>query len=93
MPANKKHLSNKGQRALKVTAAIIGGYFVTVLFLNAIGGFFLETGELLITSMYSSFFIWVALMVLAFLSKNGWKIWGIYILLSIIFYALIFIPK
>ncbi len=93
MPANKKHLSNSGQRILKITAGIIGGYIVTVLFHNAIGGLLQEKEGLIITSAYSSFILWAALIVLAFLSKNGWKIWGIYILLIVLFVSLIFISK
>jgi hypothetical protein len=51
MPANLKYLSSKGQRWLKVTAAIIGGYAVTVTFHNAVGVFLTNyKGALIITS-------------------------------------------
>ena len=93
MPANKKYLSSKGQRFLKITAGILGGYITTVLFHNAIGVFLIEKGTLIITSAYTSFILWAILMVFAFSSKNGWKVWGIYISLSIIFSILIFINK
>ncbi len=86
MPANLKYLSSKGQRWLKVTAAIIGGYAVTVTFHNAVGVFLTNyKGALIITSAYFSFILWAILMVFAFMIKNGWKVWGIYLLLTIIF--------
>ncbi|WP_027077105.1 hypothetical protein [Maribacter antarcticus] len=93
MPANKKYVSSKGQRVLKITAGILGGYVLTVLFHNAVGSFLEEKGGLIITTAYSSFILWAILMVLAFLSKNGWKVWGIYVLLSVVFSILIFISK
>jgi len=93
MPANKKHLSSPGQRALKITAGILGGLMVTILFHNAFASILTEKGWLLITSAYSSFLIWVFLLVMAFVSKNGWKIWGIYLSLIIIFGSIIYIIK
>ena len=81
MPANKKYLSTSGQRWLKITAGIIGGYIVTMLFHNAIGIHLTYKGAIALTSAFSAFFMWVGLMIWAFMSKNGWKIWGIYLLI------------
>ncbi|WP_405414508.1 hypothetical protein [Maribacter sp. Asnod1-A12] len=93
MPANKKHLSSTGQRWLKVTAAIIGGYLVTMLVHNAIGIHLTNKGGIALTSAFSAFFMWVGLMVLAFLSKNGWKVWGIYLLIIALCAIIIYLGK
>ncbi|MEM9649890.1 MAG: hypothetical protein AAF969_15535 [Bacteroidota bacterium] len=93
MPANPKHLSSPGQRVLKITAGILGGFLVTILFHNALGALLEEKGGLIITSAYTSFFLWAGLMVIAFLVKNGWKVWGIYLFLTILFGAIIFLNK
>ncbi len=93
MPANKKHLSSTGQRWLKTTAAIIGGYIVTMIIHNAIGIFLQNKAVVALTSAYSAFFMWVALMIWAFMSRNGWKIWGIYIGITAICAVLIVLFK
>ncbi|WP_375586873.1 hypothetical protein [Flagellimonas aurea] len=93
MPANEKYLSSSGQRFLKITAGILGGFFVTIFFHNALGTLMEEKGGLIITSAYTSFLLWALLMVIAFLSKNGWKVWGLYLLLSIVFCTVIFLNK
>lgn len=93
MPANQKYLSSSGQRFLKISAGILGGFFVTIFFHNALGTLMEEKGGLIITSAYTSFLLWALLMVIAFLSKNGWKVWGVYLLLSIAFCAIIFLNK
>ncbi len=80
MPANKKHLTQSpGQRLLKITAAIIGGYGVTCA-LHLFMAHYFSKKDLLITMKFTAYLVWVALMILAFLSKNGWKIWGWYLL-------------
>ncbi len=86
MPANKKYLSSPGQRVLKVSAALLGGYMVTSgfhLFLLL----FLEKKPLLVTMYFSTYILWAVLMVFAFLAKNGWKIWIWYLLISLFFFA------
>ncbi|KQC30394.1 hypothetical protein [Flagellimonas eckloniae] len=93
MPANQKHLSNPGQRILKITAGILGGFFVTIFFHNALGSLLEQKGALIITTAYTSFILWAALLVIAFLFKNGWKVWGIYLLLTLIFGVVIFLNK
>lgn len=93
MPANQKHLSSPGQRILKTTAGILGGFLVTIFFHNALGSLLEQKGALIITTAYTSFILWAALLVIAFLSKNGWKVWGIYLLLTLIFGVVIFLNK
>jgi hypothetical protein len=90
MPANPKYLTQSiWQRFLKITAAILGGYFVSVSFHLALASW-LNRANVLITMAYSGFIVWVALMVIAFLAKNGWKIWGVYLLLTLLFCIIIY---
>jgi ABC-type Na+ efflux pump permease subunit len=90
MPANKKYLtSSPTQRFAKITAAILGGLIVAVLFHMALASWFNHVA-VIITSTFSAFILWAVLMVLAFLGKNGWKIWGIYLAASLLFGVLIY---
>ena len=93
MPANTKYLSSGGQRFLKTTAGILGGFIVTILFHNAIGSLLESKGGLIITTGYTSFILWAALMVVACMVKNGWKIGGIYLLIIVLLGAVIFLNK
>ena len=85
MPANPKHLTqSKTQRFLKITAAILGGYLVAVSFHLALATWF-DRATIVISMTFTGFILWVALMVIAFLAKNGWKIWAIYLLITLSF--------
>jgi Ca2+/Na+ antiporter len=53
----------------------------------------LSRKDVLITMAFSGFILWVALMVIAFLAKSGWKIWGVYILLSLLFCLFIYLGQ
>jgi len=86
MPANKKHLTASAwQRLLKVTAAFIGGYMVTMS-LHLLLMTFLDRTTVFITMRFSVYLLWATLMVIAFLARNGWKIWALYLGLSLIFF-------
>lgn len=86
MPANKKHLTaSPWQRLLKVTAAFVGGYMVAMSF-HLLLMTFLDKTVLFITMKFSVYILWSVLMVVAFLAKNGWKIWGLYLGLSLLFF-------
>ncbi|MEM7655173.1 MAG: hypothetical protein AAF399_03520 [Bacteroidota bacterium] len=91
MPANKKYLSTPRQRAVKITAGLVGGFLVTILFHNALGSLLEHKAALIITSAYSSFLLWATCLVVAFLFKNGWKVWAIYLSFSLIFLGIIFL--
>ncbi|GEL10678.1 hypothetical protein SAMN05192550_0280 [Flavobacterium glycines] len=93
MPANPKYLTqSKWQRFAKITAAILGGYLVSISFHLAIASWF-NKANTIITMTFSGFILWVALMVVAFLAKNGWKIWFIYLSLSLLFSALLYLEQ
>ena len=81
MPANKKHLTQSAiQRAAKLTAGFIGGYLVTlsihIVLLN-----WIDPTNLLITLQFAGFMLWCVLLLLAFMAKNGFKVWAIYLLI------------
>jgi hypothetical protein len=93
MPANPKYLTkSKGQRFAKITAAILGGYLVSISFHLALASWF-DRANIMITMAFSGFILWVALMIVAFLAKNGWKIWLIYLGLSLFFLGLLFLGQ
>lgn len=93
MPANTKYLSDSRQRFYKITAAILGGYFVSATFhlmLNCIRP--IETYVVLFSGI--SFFItWVGLMIASFLAKDGIRIWILYLCLSLLFSFFIWLIK
>lgn len=87
MPANKKHLTTSPyQKIAKTTAAFIGGYIVTEAFFIALISW-TDAGALIFTLRYAGFILWTVLMILAFISKNGWVIWGLYILITLLLYG------
>lgn len=87
MPANKKYLTTSPlQRTLKITAAIIGGYLLSNIFHQFLM-LFLPRKDVNITMHFSVYIMWATLMIIAFLAKNGWKIWGWYLLASAVFFS------
>jgi hypothetical protein len=93
MPANPKYLTqSKWQRFAKITAAILGGYFVSVTFHLALASWF-NRANILMTMAFTGFILWVALMVIAFLAKSGWKIWGVYIFLTLFFCLFVYLGQ
>ncbi|GAB3652100.1 hypothetical protein GCM10028791_21440 [Echinicola sediminis] len=93
MPANKKYLTtSRSQRFAKITAGFFGGYGVTVTFFMAIG-FWLDHINVLTTLRFGGFMLWATLFLLAFLFKNGWKAWGLYLLIALVFSIIIYFSK
>ncbi|WP_254562252.1 hypothetical protein [Dyadobacter diqingensis] len=90
MPAKKEYLTTRSQRALKISAGILGGYFLTAALHLFVAALFPFRNEVLLTATFSFFILWVTLMILAFLSRNGWKIWGIYLLSSLLFTGIVY---
>lgn len=90
MPANKKHFSTTGQRVLKISAGLLGGYGVSLSFFIALYSLTNFSG-VLYTFLFGGFLLWAALLVCAFIFKNGWKAWGLYLLLCLIFSGLAFV--
>ncbi len=93
MPANAKYLTaNKWQRFLKISAGILGGYLVSVSVHLALAAWF-DRSVVIMTSAFSAFILWAALIVVAFLAKSGWKIWGLYLFISIVFLFIFYVGK
>lgn len=87
MPANKKHLTaSPWQRLLKISAGFVGGYLVTLSFHFFLMRF-LDKGDVYVTMFFTGFIAWSVLMILAFLAKKGWRIWAIYLSLSLLFFS------
>jgi hypothetical protein len=79
MPAKKEYLTTKGQRALKITAGLIGGYLLAITFQMMLAVLIPYQTAVILTGAFSVFILWIALMILAFLAKNGWTVWGLYL--------------
>ncbi|MEM7509319.1 MAG: hypothetical protein AAF388_00220 [Bacteroidota bacterium] len=93
MPANKKYLTNSPwQKGAKLTAGFIGGFILSSSFHTAIASWW-NRAEVVATSGFSLFLLWAGLMIVAFLAKNGWKLWGIYIAASALFAGLTYLGK
>ncbi|WP_461533638.1 hypothetical protein [Sinomicrobium sp.] len=93
MPANKKYLTRSPwQRFAKITAGFIGGYIVTTTLHIALA-FWLDHVNVIMTLRYAGFLLWAVLLIVAFLAKNGWKIWGLYLLLTLLFRLFIYLGK
>ena len=89
MPANSKYLTiSPWQQFAKISSGILGGYVVTALFHMCLALWLPYSREVLITSIYTHFLVWCTLMIVPFLFKNGWKVWGLYILISALLYIL-----
>jgi hypothetical protein len=86
MPANPKYLTHSiSQKIAKVAAAILGGYLVSASFHVALASWLPNYKAVLITSVYTLFLLWCALMVFPFLAKNGWLVWAVYLSLTLVF--------
>ncbi|MBL0741427.1 hypothetical protein [Chryseolinea lacunae] len=93
MPANPKHLTaSRSQRFAKITAAILGGYMLSMAVHLALASW-LNHVNVIITATFTAFILWAVLMVLAFLARNGWKVWGLYILLTALCAVVIYLGK
>ena len=90
MPAKKEYLTTRGQRALKITAGLLGGYFVSLTLHLALAAVVPFKSDVMMTATFTLFIVWVALMLVAFMARNGWKIWGLYLLVTAVLSAIIY---
>lgn len=82
MPANKKHLTKSPmQRFAKISAGFAGGYIVTEA-LHMVLALWLDASGALITLRFGGFILWAVLLIIAFLARNGWKVWLWYLLVT-----------
>ena len=86
MPANPKYLNpSASQKFAKISAGLLGGYLVSALFHMALICYVPWIKEVLISSIITIFMVWGALMIIPFLFTNGWKAWGLYLGLMLLF--------
>lgn len=93
MPANPKYLTaSRTQRFAKISAGILGGYCVSMSILLALAAW-LNHVNVIISGAFAGFILWVTFMLLAFLSKNGWRAWLLYLLASVVFVTVAYLGK
>lgn len=90
MPANPKYLTtSRSQRFAKISAGIIGGYLIA-LELHYVLALIVNQEIVLVSMRFTMYLVWVTLMFIPFIFRNGWKCWAWYgataIILSIITY-------
>ncbi|MFD2967272.1 hypothetical protein [Sphingobacterium bambusae] len=83
-------MNRPGQRMLKISAGLFGGYLLSTAVHLAMARIPLIGLNLLVSGAFVGFFLWTILMVLAFLAKNGWHVWGIYLLLTVVMLLIAF---
>jgi hypothetical protein len=89
MPANSKYLNQSPwQQFAKISAGLIGGYIISALLHMCLVLWLPNPKEVLTTSIYTIFIVWGALLVVPYLFKNGWKVWILYLIISIILYVI-----
>tara|TARA_R100001369_G_scaffold91389_1_gene132564 strand:+ start:702 stop:1004 length:303 start_codon:yes stop_codon:yes gene_type:complete len=94
MPANKKYLTTSSwQRFAKISAGIVGGYIISALLHIALAYWLPNPEIVLITSVYTLYILWVAIIIISFLTKNGWKLWALYLAIIIVLSVLIYFGK
>ena len=91
MPANKKYLSRPWKRFSKVMGAIFGGLFATAFLHAAIGKHAPNPTAVTMSVQYTSFFVWVGFMVLAYVIKKSWHVWSLYLGLTAIFFLIAYL--
>lgn len=85
MPANKKYLTTSPWiRLSKILAGVLGGYAVMFSFHLLLTKFFPQE-NVIATAFFTGYILWAVLLLLAFLIKNVWKVWIIYIGLTFLF--------
>lgn len=72
-------------------AILFGAYAATATFHIAIAKNVNDDVPVLLTSTYSSFLLWVGLMVMIYMIRKAWISWGILCLIIGICSALIFV--
>lgn len=85
MPANKKYLTKSPLlRISKILAGSVGGYTVMFSFHMLLTMVFPKE-NVIATSFFTGYLLWAVLLLLAFLSRNVWKVWAAYLFLTALF--------
>jgi len=92
MPANKKYLTRSPWiRLCKILAGVVGGYAVMFSFHMLLTRIFPQE-HVIATSFFTGYVLWAILLLMAFLAKNVWKVWGVYVGLTLLFSLPYLIP-
>ena len=87
MPANKKYLTQSPWlRLSKILAGTAGGYAVMMSF-HLLLTFVLPKEGVIATSFFTGYILWAFLLLYAFIAQNVWRVWMLYIVLTILFAA------
>jgi hypothetical protein len=85
MPANKKYLTKSPWlRLSKILAGTAGGYAVMMSF-HVFFTSFLPKEHVIATSFFTGYILWAFLLLYAFIAPNVWRVWIIYIVLTLVF--------
>lgn len=85
MPANKKYLTKSPWlRLSKILAGMVGGYAVTMS-LHLFFAAFLPQENVIITAFFTGYILWAFLLLYAFVAQDVWRLWGLYLVLTILF--------
>jgi len=85
MPANKKYLTKSGWlRLSKIGAGVLGGYAVMMSAHLLLARIF-PPSKVIITSFITGYILWAFLLLWAFIAPHVWKVWLVYLLLTLIF--------
>lgn len=91
MPANSKHLTvSKWKRFVKIITGFIGGFLLSAGIHIILAKIF-DASNIIITSGFTFFLLWVTFFIIAFLVENIWKVLGIYLMFILICMVLIFL--
>lgn len=81
MPAKKKYLSSGWTRFSKVMAIIFGAYAATFTLHIALAKIVPDDTPVLLTSVFTSFFCWVGLMVMVYMIRRAWVGWSVLLMI------------
>lgn len=93
MPANPKYLSSRWSRVGKIIAAILGGFAVTTAVHMAVGSVLEDKSALILTSIYSSWLMWAALMIWAFTFQKARHVLALYFGITLLVSVFIYFVK
>ncbi|MCL7988471.1 hypothetical protein M8998_11020 [Sphingobacterium sp. lm-10] len=88
MPANKKHLTKSGWlRLSKILAGTLGGY-TTMFSFHLLMTCFFPKENVIATAFFTGYILWALLLLWAFVDRNVWRVWLVYLFYTGLFYAI-----
>lgn len=85
MPANRKYLTRSPWlRLSKILAGMAGGYAVTISLHVFLAAFF-PREHVIATAFVTGYVLWAFLLLYAFVARNVWRVWAIYLVLTLLF--------